>query len=100
MLLQSLKQEIIKSRFKVCEIWSLNLAAIVGKFGPNDVFIAIEKEITKSAYQLDVAKYSSNNGNEVEVATNLLNIASIFQMVPTLAPTTSTSPSKLYPCLC
>jgi hypothetical protein len=66
-LLQSLKQEIIKSRFKVCEIWSLNPIAIVGKFRPNKVFTTTEKEIIENAYQLDAAKNSSNNEDEAEL---------------------------------
>jgi hypothetical protein len=39
-LQQSLKKENIKSRFRVSKILPLNHAAMVGKFGPSDVFIA------------------------------------------------------------
>jgi hypothetical protein len=46
-LLQSLKKEIIKSGLKVCKIWSLNLTTMVGKFGPNEVFITTKKEEEK-----------------------------------------------------
>jgi hypothetical protein len=42
-LLQYLKKETIKLRFKVYMIWPLNPATMVGKFGPSEVFI-VEKE--------------------------------------------------------
>jgi hypothetical protein len=41
-----LEKKFKKSKFKVCKIWSLNLTAIVGKFGYSEVFIAIGREIT------------------------------------------------------
>jgi hypothetical protein len=39
-LQQSSKNEKIKSRFRVCGIWPLNYAAMAGKFGSNEIFIA------------------------------------------------------------
>jgi nitrate reductase NapE component len=39
----SLKKENINSRFKVCAIWPLNLVAMVGKFGPNELFIVTKE---------------------------------------------------------
>ncbi len=49
-LLQSLKKKTLKSRFRVCKIWPLNLLAMVGKFGLSKVFIATKKERTENAY--------------------------------------------------
>jgi hypothetical protein len=34
----------MKSGFKVCNIWPLNLASMVRKFGPNEMFTIIEEE--------------------------------------------------------
>jgi hypothetical protein len=49
-LLKSLKKETIKSGFKVCEIWPLNLIAMVGKVGPNEVFTISKEEGTNNSY--------------------------------------------------
>jgi hypothetical protein len=49
---------------------------MVGKFGPSDVFIAIEEEEHELSYHLDAIDESSNN--EVEVAIKLLNIVGTF----------------------
>jgi hypothetical protein len=49
-LLESLKKETIKVGFKVCKIWPLNLVVMVGKFGPNEVFIATRKKGIKNSY--------------------------------------------------
>jgi hypothetical protein len=45
-----LKKKTLKSRFRVCKIWPLNLLAMVGKFGLSKVFIATKKERTENAY--------------------------------------------------
>jgi hypothetical protein len=50
-LLQSLKKKTIKLGFKVYGIWPLNLITMVGKFGPNKVFITTKEEGEKNAYQ-------------------------------------------------
>jgi hypothetical protein len=63
---------------------------MVGKFGPSEVFIVVEKEGAINAYQLD-ATDSNNNRDEIEATINLLNIASIFQAILNLVPTTSTN---------
>jgi hypothetical protein len=49
-LQQSLQKENIKSRFKIFGISPLNLIAMVGKFGPSDVFAAPEKEEHENSY--------------------------------------------------
>ncbi len=43
-LQQSLKNENIKSWFKVYGIWPFNLITMVGKISPSDVFIATKEE--------------------------------------------------------
>jgi hypothetical protein len=43
----AMSQKNIKSRFKVWEIWPLNLVAMVGKFNPIEVFIATKMRIMK-----------------------------------------------------
>jgi nitrate reductase NapE component len=60
-LLQSLKKKTIKLGFKVCGIWPLNSIAMVGKFGPNKVFIIIEEERAKNAYQSSAIENSNNS---------------------------------------
>jgi nitrate reductase NapE component len=70
-LQQSLKKGNIKSRFRVFRIWPLNHVAMVGKFGPCDVFIATkEKEHELS--------YPSNATNKANVNIKLLNIIRTF----------------------
>jgi hypothetical protein len=39
-----LKKETIKSKFRVCKIWPLNLVTMVGKFSPNEVFTIAKEE--------------------------------------------------------
>ncbi len=75
-LQQSLKNKNIKLGIKVVGIWPLNHTTMVGKFGPSDVFIAIEEEEHELSYHLDAIDESSNN--EVEVAIKLLNIVGTF----------------------
>jgi hypothetical protein len=58
-----LKKQTIKLRFKVCRIWPLNPIAMVGKFGPNKVFITTKEEGEKNAYQSDATKDSYNSRN-------------------------------------
>jgi hypothetical protein len=70
---------------------------MVGKFGLNQVFIVVEEEGTKIAYQSHVTN-STNNGDEAEVATDLLNITNTFQAIPNPIPTTSTNASKPTTC--
>jgi hypothetical protein len=36
--------------FRVCGIWSLNLATIVGKSGPSEMFIAAKEENHENSY--------------------------------------------------
>ncbi len=62
------------------------------------MFITIEKEGVENAYQSNATKDSTNNGDEIEVAIDLLNIVGNFQVVLTHVPTTSTSPSKPSAC--
>jgi len=50
---------------------------MVGKFGPSDVFTAIEKKEHENSYHLNVIDEFSNN--ETEVAIELLNIVRTFQ---------------------
>jgi hypothetical protein len=78
----------MKSKFRVCEIWALNLATMVKKFSLSEVFIIAKEEGIKNAYQSDTMN-SNNNGHEVEVAIDLLNIAITFQAIPNLVLTTS-----------
>jgi hypothetical protein len=46
----SFKMENINSRFKVCAIWPLNLVAMVGKFGPNELFILAKEMDHESGF--------------------------------------------------
>ncbi len=71
-----MKKGNIKSRFRVSRIWLLNHAAMVGKFGPSDVFIAAKKPEHELSYYSNVIDESSNN--EVNVAIKLLNIIKSF----------------------
>ncbi len=91
-LLQSLKKKTIKLGFKVCGIWPLNSIAMVGKFGPNKVFIIIEEERAKNAYQSSAIENSNNSRDQAKVAIHLLNIVGVFQVILELAPIASTSP--------
>jgi hypothetical protein len=75
-LQQSLKKGNIKSRFRVSRIWPLNHVAMVGKFGPSDVFIATKEAKHELSYHSNTTNESSNN--EVNVAINLLNIITTF----------------------
>jgi len=36
--------------FRVCAIWPLNLVVIVGKFGPNEMFIGTKEEDHENSY--------------------------------------------------
>jgi hypothetical protein len=47
-VLQSKKNK--NSRFRVWEIWPLNLVAMLGKFNPIEVFIATKDEVHENAY--------------------------------------------------
>jgi len=40
------EKETIKLEFRVCRIWPLNLATMVGKFGSSEVFIVAKEEGT------------------------------------------------------
>jgi hypothetical protein len=71
-----LKKANIKSRFRVFRIWPLNHAAMVGNFGPSDVFIAANETKHELSYHSN-ATYESNN-NEVSIAIKLLNIIRTF----------------------
>jgi len=71
-----LKKENNKLRFRVSQIWRLNLVAIVGKFGPSDVFIVVEEEEHELSYHSN-SIYESNN-NEAKTTTKLLNITRTF----------------------
>jgi hypothetical protein len=73
-------------------IWPLNIIALVLKIGPSEVFSIIEEEESENAYQPYAIEDSSNNGDEVEVATNLLNIVGTFQIIYSLVPTTLMGP--------
>jgi nitrate reductase NapE component len=75
-LQQSLKKENIKSRFRVFIIWPLNHVAMVGKFGPGDVFIVAKKEEHELSYHSNAIDESSNN--EANVTIKLLNIVKTF----------------------
>jgi hypothetical protein len=46
----TMSQKYIKSRFKVYEIWPLNLVAMVGKINVIEVFIATKDEDHENAY--------------------------------------------------
>jgi nitrate reductase NapE component len=46
----SLKKENINSRFKVFVIWPLNLVAMVGKFGSNELFILAKEADHESGF--------------------------------------------------
>jgi hypothetical protein len=46
----AMSQNYIKSRFKVWEMWPLNLVATVEKFNPIEVFIATKDEDHENAY--------------------------------------------------
>jgi hypothetical protein len=65
-LQQSLKNENIKSRFRVSGIWPLNLITMVGKFGPSDVFTVAKEEEHELSYHSNAIDEPSNS--EVEVA--------------------------------
>jgi Zn-dependent membrane protease YugP len=56
------------------------------------VFSITKKEGVKNAYQSYATKNSSNSGDEVEVATNLLNIVGSFQIIFAPTPTTLMGP--------
>jgi hypothetical protein len=64
-------------------------ATMVGKFGPSEMFIVIEEEGVKNAYQSNATIDSNNSEDEAKVATDLLNIAGTFQVVFAPIPTTS-----------
>ncbi len=55
--------------FRVCGIQPLNLLAIVGKFGPSEMFIATKEDDHENSYQSNATNESSNNGHEIEVVT-------------------------------
>jgi hypothetical protein len=60
----------------VSRILRLSLESIVEKFGPSDVFIAIEKEEHELLYHSN-SIYEFNN-NEIKTNTKLLNITKTF----------------------
>ncbi len=66
-LQQSSKNDNIKSRFSVSWIWPLNLATMVGKFVPNDMFTNVEEEDHKNYYYSNPTNESSNNANEAKI---------------------------------
>jgi hypothetical protein len=65
-LQQSLKNENIKSRFKVFGIWPLDLITMVGKIGPSDVFTVAKEEEHELSYHSNAIDKPSNS--EVEIA--------------------------------
>jgi hypothetical protein len=75
-LQQSLKKGNMKSRFRVSIIWPLNHVAMVGKFGPSDVFIATKEKEHELSYHSNATDESSNN--ETNVVIKLLNIIGTF----------------------
>jgi hypothetical protein len=72
-------------------------ATMVGKFGPSEVFTIVEEEGAENAYQSNATINSNNNGDEVEVAIDLLNIAGTFQAIFTPTPSTLVGPFELSP---
>jgi hypothetical protein len=56
------------------------------------VFSIAKEEGIENAYQSYATKNSNKNGNEVEVATNLLNIVGNFQIIFAFAPTILVGP--------
>jgi hypothetical protein len=66
---------------------------MVGKFGPNEMFIIIEKEDNENSYQSNVTNESNNNGDEVKATIEMLNIVGIFQLMSTTIPTSECSSS-------
>jgi hypothetical protein len=69
---------------------------MVGKFGPSDVFTAIEKKGHENSYHLNAIDESSNN--ETEVAIELLNIVRTFQTTVIVTPVMSNCPSSPMSC--
>jgi hypothetical protein len=49
-LQQCLKKQNFTFGFRVCRIWPLNFVAMVGKFCPNEVFIATKEENPENSY--------------------------------------------------
>lgn len=91
-LQQSSQKENIKSRFRVFRIWPLNLIAMVGKFGPSDVFITTKEEEHENSYHLNAIDESNNN--EAETTIELLNIVGTFQATILATPSMSNCPSS------
>ncbi len=92
-LQKSLKKENTKSRCKVYGIWPLNPTTMVGKFGPNDVFIVAKEEEHELSYYL-------NATNEcrivrLKLSQNLLNIAMTFQAKLQTIPNYPPSPCHI-----
>jgi len=76
----------------------LNPIAVVGKFGPSEMFITTKKENCENSYQSNVTNEFNNNGDEVKVAIEMLNIVGIFQPMSTTIPICkcSSSPTTDY----
>jgi len=62
-----LKKENMKLGFKVYRIWPLNLVAMVGKFGPSDVFTTVEEEEHELSCHSNLK--DEFNNNEAKVIT-------------------------------
>ncbi len=55
--------------FRVCGIWPLNFATMVGKFGPIELFIAANEEDLGNSYHSNTIVQTNKNEDEVKVAT-------------------------------
>jgi hypothetical protein len=92
-LQKSLKKENIKSRCKVYGIWPLNPTTMVGKFGPNDVFIVAKEEEHELSYYLNATNECRTM--KLKLSQSLLNIARTFQAELQTIPNYPLSPCHI-----
>jgi hypothetical protein len=55
--------------FRVCGIWPLNFDAMVGKFGPIELFITAKEKDLGNSYHSNTIVQTNENEDEVKVAT-------------------------------
>jgi len=66
---------------------------MVGRFGPSGIFTTTKEKIHENSHQsIATLDESSKSGDESKVTTKLLNIVIIFQLMPTITPTTFECP--------
>ncbi len=78
-LQQSLKKQNMKFGFKFCKIWPLNSIAMAEKFGPSEISLQQKERDLGNSYHSNTTMQTSDNENEAETTTYLLNIVENFQ---------------------